>query len=116
MAAHDWPAHPGLSCAGLRLAGAGSSGAIRWRCGFGETGSAPARELFICLGDESAKNGRGNSPFRHCLESTVRRMKKVLISLVQVAVTVAVLVWVFHDPTKRAQMGVALQRADYRWI
>jgi glycosyltransferase 2 family protein len=43
-------------------------------------------------------------------------MKKVLISLVQVAVTVAVLVWVFHDPTKRAQMGVALQRADYRWI
>ena len=43
-------------------------------------------------------------------------MKKVLVSLVQVAVTVAVLVWVFHDPTKRAQMGVALQRADYRWI
>jgi uncharacterized protein (TIRG00374 family) len=43
-------------------------------------------------------------------------MKKVLVSLVQVAVTVAVLVWVFHDPAKRAQMGVALHRADYRWI
>ena len=43
-------------------------------------------------------------------------MKKVLISLVQIAVTIAVLVWVFHDPQKRAQMGVALRTADYRWV
>ena len=43
-------------------------------------------------------------------------MKKVLISLVQIAVTLAVLVWVFHDPHKRAQMGVALRMADYRWV
>jgi uncharacterized protein (TIRG00374 family) len=43
-------------------------------------------------------------------------MKKVLVSLIQVAVTVGVLVWVFHDPAKRAQMKVALQQADYRWI
>lgn len=43
-------------------------------------------------------------------------MKKVLLSLVQIAVTLAVLYWVFHDPHKRAQMAVALRAADYRWI
>jgi uncharacterized protein (TIRG00374 family) len=43
-------------------------------------------------------------------------MKKILIGIFQVAVTLAVLVWVFHDPQKRAQMGVALRTADYRWI
>ncbi len=43
-------------------------------------------------------------------------MKKILAGAFQIAVTVAVLVWVFHDPQKRAQMGVALRTADYRWI
>ncbi|MBA3960762.1 MAG: flippase-like domain-containing protein [Chthoniobacterales bacterium] len=43
-------------------------------------------------------------------------MKKVLISLVQIAVTIAVLFWVFHDPQKRAQMAIALRTADYRWV
>jgi glycosyltransferase 2 family protein len=43
-------------------------------------------------------------------------MKKILVALFQIAVTVAVLFWVFHDPRKRAQMGVALRTADYRWI
>ena len=43
-------------------------------------------------------------------------MRKILLSLVQITVTVAVLIWVFHDPNKRAQMGIALRAADYRWI
>ncbi|MBA3832378.1 MAG: flippase-like domain-containing protein [Chthoniobacterales bacterium] len=43
-------------------------------------------------------------------------MKKVLLSLLQIAVTIAVLFWVFHDPQKRAQMAIALRMADYRWI
>lgn len=43
-------------------------------------------------------------------------MKKVLVSLGQLAITVALLFWVFHDPQKRAQMTVALRSADYRWI
>ncbi len=43
-------------------------------------------------------------------------MKKILLSILQIAVTVAVLVWVFHDPAKRAQMAVALRAADYRWV
>ncbi|HXA09944.1 MAG TPA: lysylphosphatidylglycerol synthase transmembrane domain-containing protein, partial [Chthoniobacterales bacterium] len=43
-------------------------------------------------------------------------MKKILLSLLQVAVTIAVLIWVFHDPHKRAQMAVALRMADYRWV
>jgi uncharacterized protein (TIRG00374 family) len=43
-------------------------------------------------------------------------MKKILLTLFQLVVTVAVLYWVFHDPTKRAQMGVALRAADFRWI
>ena len=43
-------------------------------------------------------------------------MKKILVALLQIAVTIAVLFWVFHDPQKRAQMAVALRTADYRWI
>jgi uncharacterized protein (TIRG00374 family) len=43
-------------------------------------------------------------------------VKKILLGILQLAVTVAVLYWVFHDPTKRAQMVVALKLADYRWI
>ncbi|MEO5721903.1 MAG: lysylphosphatidylglycerol synthase transmembrane domain-containing protein [Chthoniobacterales bacterium] len=43
-------------------------------------------------------------------------MKKILLTLLQLAVTIAVLYWVFHDPEKRAKMLVALRMADYRWI
>jgi uncharacterized protein (TIRG00374 family) len=43
-------------------------------------------------------------------------MKKILVALLQVAVTVAVLIWVFHDPVKRSKMGAALRAADYAWI
>ena len=43
-------------------------------------------------------------------------MRKIFITLLQLAVTIAVLYWVFHDPNKRAQMGVALRTADYTWI
>lgn len=43
-------------------------------------------------------------------------MKKTLLTLLQLVVTVAVLVWVFHDPARRQQMVVALRAADYRWI
>ncbi len=43
-------------------------------------------------------------------------MKKILAGIFQVAVTLAVLYWVFHDPQKRAQMAVALRSADYRWV
>ena len=43
-------------------------------------------------------------------------MKKVFLSLLQIAVTLAVLYWVFHDPRRRAQMAIALRTADYRWI
>ena len=104
----DRAAHARLSCAGLHLAGAGSSAALRRRRRSGETGSASAADLLICLGNESAQNGRGNPPLRHPLERTLRRMKKILITLLQIAVTIAVLFWVFHDPHKRAQMAVAL--------
>lgn len=49
-------------------------------------------------------------------------MKKIIVTLLQLAVTVALLYWVFHDPARRAQMAVALfgdathPRVDYRWI
>ena len=43
-------------------------------------------------------------------------MKKVLLSLLQIAVTIGVLFWVFHDPDKRHKMAVALRMADYRWV
>jgi uncharacterized protein (TIRG00374 family) len=43
-------------------------------------------------------------------------MKKTLLTLLQVAVTVGLLWWVFHDPAKRAQMGEALREADWSWL
>src|SRR5437016_10986417 len=43
-------------------------------------------------------------------------MKKILLTLFQIAVTVALLIWVFHDPTQRAKMAEALRTADYRWV
>jgi uncharacterized membrane protein YbhN (UPF0104 family) len=43
-------------------------------------------------------------------------MKKVLVTVLQLAVTIALLIWVFHDPGQRHKMGKALQEADYRWV
>lgn len=43
-------------------------------------------------------------------------MKKTLLTLLQVAVTVGLLWWVFHDPDKRAQMGEALRQANWGWL
>jgi uncharacterized protein (TIRG00374 family) len=43
-------------------------------------------------------------------------VKKILLTVLQLAVTIGMLVWVFHDPHQRAQMGVALRTADYRWV
>lgn len=43
-------------------------------------------------------------------------MKKALVTVLQVAVTVGLLWWVFHDPEKRAQMGEALRQADWSWL
>ena len=43
-------------------------------------------------------------------------MKKVLLTILQLSVTLAMLWWVFHDPTQRAKMAVALRSADYRWV
>ncbi|HME88251.1 MAG TPA: lysylphosphatidylglycerol synthase transmembrane domain-containing protein [Chthoniobacterales bacterium] len=43
-------------------------------------------------------------------------MKKVILTIVQVTVTVGLLIWVFHDPGQRAQMASALRLADYRWV
>lgn len=42
--------------------------------------------------------------------------KKALLTLLQVAVTVGLLWWVFHDPEKRIQMAGALGQADWRWL
>ena len=43
-------------------------------------------------------------------------MKKVFLTIIQISVTVGLLIWVFHDPTQRAQMAKALRLADYRWV
>ena len=43
-------------------------------------------------------------------------MKKILLTLFQVAVTVGMLIWVFHDPNQRTKMAIALRMADYRWV
>jgi len=43
-------------------------------------------------------------------------VKKILVTALQLIVTVTLLIWVFHDPHQRAQMVTALRAADYRWV
>jgi hypothetical protein len=43
-------------------------------------------------------------------------MKKILLTILQVSVTLAMLWWVFHDPSQREKMKTALLHADYRWV
>ncbi len=43
-------------------------------------------------------------------------MKKILATLLQLAVTVGLLIYLFHDPAKRARMWEALQNADKHWV
>jgi uncharacterized protein (TIRG00374 family) len=43
-------------------------------------------------------------------------MKKILVTLFQLTVTIAVLYWVYHDPDRRAQMAEAIRNAQYRWV
>jgi glycosyltransferase 2 family protein len=43
-------------------------------------------------------------------------MKKILVTLFQLSVTIAVLYWVYHDPDRRAQMAEAIRGAQYRWV
>ena len=38
------------------------------------------------------------------------------LTLRQVAVTVGLLWWLFHDPERRAVMAAALKTADWRWV
>jgi glycosyltransferase 2 family protein len=43
-------------------------------------------------------------------------MKKIFVTLFQLSVTIGVLYWVYHDPTRRAQMVEAIRNAQYRWV
>jgi len=43
-------------------------------------------------------------------------MKKILLTILQLAVTGGLLYWVFHDPAVRTAMAAAMRQADYRWI
>ncbi len=42
--------------------------------------------------------------------------KKTLLTIFQIAVTLGLLWWVFHDPEKRREMAGALRLADWRWL
>jgi uncharacterized protein (TIRG00374 family) len=67
------------------------------------------------LGDEPAQESRGDQALGGRLEATFP-VKKLLLTLLQIGVTIALLFWVYHDPNKRAQMGEALRAAHYRWV
>jgi len=43
-------------------------------------------------------------------------MKKILLTILQLAVTGALLYWVFHDPAVREAMVKAIGQAHYQWI
>src|SRR5205823_5628941 len=66
--------------------------------------------------NEPAQNGRRNPRIPGDVESHLRRMKRILLTILQLGVTVAMLWWVFHDTAQRAKMWEALQRANYWWV
>ena len=41
---------------------------------------------------------------------------KYLVSALQIAITLGILIFLFHDSAKRAQMAEALRRADWHWL
>src|SRR5438128_11470729 len=43
-------------------------------------------------------------------------MKKILITIIQLVVTIGLLVWVYHDPKKLVEMREALRHAHLQWI
>src|SRR5437773_7006567 len=43
-------------------------------------------------------------------------MKKILVTLFQVSVTIGVLYWLYHAPNRAAQMAEAIRNAEYRWV
>ncbi len=43
-------------------------------------------------------------------------MKKILITVIQLVVTIALLVWVYHDPKKLGEMRQALTHARFQWL
>jgi len=43
-------------------------------------------------------------------------MKKTVLTIIQILVTVGILFWVFHDPDKRAKMWEALSHARPAWL
>src|SRR5436853_7496837 len=42
-------------------------------------------------------------------------MKKIILTIIQLAVTVALLFWVYHDPKKLSEMRQALTHARFEW-
>src|SRR6184192_8088 len=44
------------------------------------------------------------------------RNTKHLLSALQIAITLGILVFLFHDSSKCAQMAEALRRSDWRWL
>lgn len=44
------------------------------------------------------------------------KFKKLIMPVVQVSVTFFLMWWIFHDPIKREQMSMAIQRAQLLWL
>src|SRR5438477_11224487 len=43
-------------------------------------------------------------------------VRPLVVSALQIAITLGILIFLFHGSAKRAQMGEALRRADCRWL
>ena len=43
-------------------------------------------------------------------------MNKAIIRTFQAVFTIAILIWLFHSPEKRAHMAYAIARADSTWL
>src|SRR5437763_15624197 len=113
MAWEDCPSHNRLSHAGCPVAGTRSSAAVSRRHEIRAPHPPVAAEVPDCLGTRPPLVDGGDHTVARDLERTLRRMKKILITIFQLAVTIALLFLVYHDPNKRREMWQAVSRAKY---
>ncbi len=43
-------------------------------------------------------------------------MKRIILTLLQISITVFLLWWIFRDPAKNEQMAIALRKAEFLWL
>src|SRR5690606_28832032 len=73
-------------------------------------------KLFVCLGNEPSSNPGSHRPLPSAMEGSLRHMKKTLLTVLQGAVTLGILLWLFRNPERNREMLNADTQAMAGWM